>query len=92
MTDALDDHASTISISGRVITNLQFADDIDGLAGIEEQWNKLIKCLDRTAKAFGMEINAEKTKLMTNNGEGIRGDIRINDKRLERVNQSSTLV
>ena len=34
-----------------------------------------------------MEINAEKTKVMKNNPEGIRGDIRINDKQLETVNQ-----
>ena len=58
-----------------------------GLAGNEEELNELIKNLDRTAKAFGMEINAKKTKVMTNNTEGIRGDIRINDKRLETVNQ-----
>ena len=34
-----------------------------------------------------MEVNAEKTKVMTNNAESIRGDIRINDMRLEIVNQ-----
>ena len=49
--------------------------------------NELIKCLDRTVNALGMEINAEKTKVVTNNAEGIRGDIRINVKRLETVNQ-----
>ena len=48
-----------------VITNLWFADDTDGMAGNEEELNELIKCLDRTAKALGMEINAEKTKKMT---------------------------
>ena len=33
MTDALEDHEGTISIGGRTITNLCFADDIDVLAG-----------------------------------------------------------
>ena len=33
MTDALEDHEGTVSIGGRTITNLRFADDIDGLAG-----------------------------------------------------------
>ena len=33
MTDALEDHEDTVSIGGRTITNLRFADDIDGLAG-----------------------------------------------------------
>ena len=35
MTDALSDHESTVSIGGRTITSLRFADDIDGLAGQE---------------------------------------------------------
>ena len=33
MTEALEDHEGTVSIEGRTITNLRFADDIDGLAG-----------------------------------------------------------
>ena len=32
MTDAFEDHEGTVSIGGRTITNLRFADDIDGLA------------------------------------------------------------
>ena len=41
MTDALEDHEGTVSIGGRTITNLHFADDIDGLAGEEEELAKL---------------------------------------------------
>ena len=37
MTDALEDHDSTVSTGGRTITNLRFADDIDGLAEEEEE-------------------------------------------------------
>ena len=37
ITDALEDHEGTVSIAGRTITNLRFADDIDGLAGEKEQ-------------------------------------------------------
>ena len=37
MTDALDDYDGTVSIGGRTITNLCFADDIDDLAGEEEE-------------------------------------------------------
>ena len=36
MTDALEDHEGTVSIGGRTITNLRFADDIGRLAGEEE--------------------------------------------------------
>ena len=39
MTDALEDHEGTVSIGCRTITNLRFADDIDGLAGEEELAN-----------------------------------------------------
>ena len=38
MTDAMEDNEGTVSIGGRTITNLRFADDIDGVAGEEEEW------------------------------------------------------
>ena len=39
MTYALEDHEGTVSISGRTVTNLRFADGIIGLAGEEELAN-----------------------------------------------------
>ena len=51
MTDALEDHEGTFSIGGRTITNLRFADDIDGLAGEEEELAKLVECLDKASTA-----------------------------------------
>ena len=66
MTDALEDHEGTVSIGGRTITNLRFANDIDGLAGEEEELAKLVERLDKASTAYGMEISAEKTKLMRN--------------------------
>ena len=86
MTDALEDHQGTVSIGGRTITNLRFADDIDGLAGKEEELASLVDRLDKTSAAFAMEIiSAEKTKLMTNNANGISIDIRINGEKLDEV-------
>ena len=41
-TDALEDHKGTVSSGGRRSTNLRFADDIDGLAGEEEEMAKLV--------------------------------------------------
>ena len=70
MTDALEDHEGTVSTGGRTITNLRFADDIDGLAG-EEEVAILVERLDKASTAYGMDISAEKTKLMTNNTSGI---------------------
>ena len=46
---------------------LRFADDIGGLAGEEEELANLVERLDKASTAYGMEISAEKTKLMTNN-------------------------
>ena len=75
MTNALDDHEGSVSIGGRTITNLRSADDIDGLAGEEEELANLVERLDKASTAYGMDISAEKTKLMTNNTSGINTEI-----------------
>ena len=85
MTDALEDHEGTVNIEGRTITNLRFADDIDGLAGEEEGLAKLVERLDKASTTYGMEISAEKTELMTNNTSGINTEIKINGQKLETV-------
>ena len=64
MTDAVEDHEGTVSIGGRTITNLRFADDIDRLAGEEEELANLVEHFDKASTAYGMEISAEKTKLI----------------------------
>ena len=72
------------SIGGRTITNLRFADDIDGLAGEEEELAKLVECLDKASTAYGLEISAEKTKLMTI-ASGINTEMKVNGQKLETV-------
>ena len=83
MTDALEDHEGTVSIGGRTITNLRFADEIDGLAGGEEELANLVERLDKASAAYGMEISTEKTKLMTNDTSGINTEIKVNGQKLE---------
>ena len=78
MTDALGDHEGTVSIGGRTIINPRFADDIDGLAGEEEELANLVQRLDKASTAYSTEISAEKTKLMTNNTSGISTEIKVN--------------
>ena len=51
MTDALEDREGTVSIGSRTITNLRFADDIDGLAGVEEELANLVERLDIASTA-----------------------------------------
>ena len=71
MTDALEDHEGTVSTGGKTIPNLRSADDIDGVAGEEEELANLVERLDKASTAYSMEISAEKTKLITNNTKGI---------------------
>ena len=85
MTDALENHQGTVSIGGRTITNLRFADDIDGLAGDEQELVNLVERLEKTSTSYGMEISAEKTKLMTNNTQGISTEVKVNGQRLQTV-------
>ena len=85
MTDALEGHEGTVSTGGRTITNLHFADDIDGLAREKEELANLVEHLDKASTACGMEISAEKTKLMTNNTSGINTEIKVNGQNLETV-------
>ena len=69
--DRVEDHESTLRIGGRTITNRRFADDIDGLAGEEEELANLVERLDKeedlanlverldkASTAYGMEISA----------------------------------
>ena len=76
MIDALEDHEGTVSIGGRIITNLCFADDIV---------TNLAERLDKASTAYGMEISTEKTKLMTNDTSGINTEIKVNGQKLETV-------
>ena len=84
MADALEDHEETISIRGRTIAKLRFADDNDGLAGQEQELVKLVNHLEDASTAYSMQISAEKTQWVTNNTNGIITDITI-DKKLETV-------
>ena len=88
MSDALDEHQSTVSIGGRTVSNLRFADDIDGLAGSQAELAELIRRLDQSCSAYGMEISAEKTKVMTNiHVKDLQTQFKVKDSVLEIVNQ-----
>ena len=55
MTHALENYNRTISIGGRQITNLRFADDIDGITGEEDELTKRVHNLDTAATQFGFQ-------------------------------------
>ena len=45
----------------------------------------LVERLDKASTTYGMEISAEKTKLMTNNTSGINTEIKVNGQKLKTV-------
>ena len=86
MCEAFDDHESSVSIGGQLITNFRFADDIVVNAEEEEEAGVLIDRLDRTTTRYKMEICPDnKTKVMKNNPNGFQREIKIKDQRLEEV-------
>ena len=85
MADAREDQEGTVSIRGRTITNLHFADDIDGLAAQEQNLAKFVNHLEEASTECDMQISAEKFQLMTNNTNGISIDITKDNKKLETV-------
>ena len=85
MCEALDDHEGSISIEGCLITNFRFADDIVVNAEVEEEAGVLVDRLDTTTTRYKMEIGPDKTKVMTNNPNGFKREIKIKGQRLEEV-------
>ena len=85
MSDALEKHDGKVSTEGRTITNLLFNDDIDALAGEEQELEALVGSLDKTCTLYKMEISPEKTKLMTNSTNGIQREIKVKGQKLATV-------
>ena len=85
MSDALEEHDGKVSIGGRNITNLRFADDIDALAEVEQELEVVVESLDKTCTRYKMEISAEKAKLMTNSANGIQREIKVKGQKLGTV-------
>ena len=82
LSNALKEHDENVSIGGRNITNLRFADDIDALAVEEQDLEALVESLDKTSTKHKMEISAEKTNLMPNSADGIQREIKVNGQKL----------
>ena len=77
MSDTLKGHDGTAGRGGKNISNLRFADDIDALAEKEQKLEALAESLDKLWPRYKMEISAERTKLVINNANGIRKEIRV---------------
>ena len=77
-----------MSIGGRQLCNLRFADDIDLIGRSEEELQDLTSRLEKSASAFGMEISSEKSKILVNsNSETKTTNIVMNGETLEEVKE-----
>ena len=85
MRETTHDFESTISIGGRVISNLRFADDIDLMGGSNNELQDLTDRLERRAGAYGMEVSSEKSKVMVNSANNTAAQINMNGQQLEEV-------
>ena len=56
MTDALEDYKASVSIGGKTVSNIRFADAIDSLDGSETELAELILRVDQSFSIYGMEI------------------------------------
>ena len=91
MSDALEEHDGKVSIGGRNITNLRFADDIDALGEEEQELEAIVEGLEKTCTRYKMEIGAEKTKLITNSTNGIQRERQVKRQKLATVTRCKYL-
>jgi hypothetical protein len=74
-----------ITISGRTINNLRYADDIVLVATSKEALQQLMDRVNETSKNYGLEINTKKTKVMVVSRKCEKISITCNGGILEQV-------
>jgi len=85
MRETLHDFHSTISIGGKPLNNLRFADGIDLMGGSNTELQDLTTRLENRAGAYGMEVSLEKSKVLLNSTSNATAKIYMNGQRLEEV-------
>ena len=85
MQEILQDHHISISIGGRPIRNLRFADDIDLTGGSNGELQDLTNRLVDRSTAYGMKVSTATSKITINSTNNIRADISMNGQNLEEV-------
>ena len=83
MREALNDHHTSIFIGDGPMWNLQFADDIDLMESSNGELQDLTSRLIDKARAYGMEVSTEKSKIMTKSTNNSSADFTMNVQKLE---------
>lgn len=73
MSDALENHISTVSIGGETITNFRFVDYIDGQAVSEDEMANLVRCLGEAASGHQLQSVARNWRQWNNSNTYIIG-------------------
>ena len=60
----LDEPQAGVKISGRMISNLKYADDTTLTAEAEEELKSLLLQVKEESEKAGLKLNSEKTKIM----------------------------
>ena len=63
--DSADVSGIGVTVSGRRISNLRYADDIVLMAESQEELQELVDSVNNKGKEYGLKINSGKTKVMT---------------------------
>ncbi|XP_063590184.1 uncharacterized protein LOC134767063 [Penaeus indicus] len=89
ITRAHEGYNGGVTIQGRKISNLRFADGIDLITSSEKELLDLTSRLEKVSRSFRMEISAEKSKPMviSNKAATIEWKIEIGSLPLEQVSQ-----
>ena len=85
MQETHHDHHTSISIGGRSMCSLRFADDISLMDSSNGELQDLTNRLVYRAMAYGMEVSTEKSKIITNSTNNISADISLNGQKLMEV-------
>ena len=88
MKEAFRNVNAGITVGGRTINSLRFADDKAILASNEEGLQELMTRLNDVSEEYGMKINTKKTKVMhVSRKRNVRLTIQINRTKIEQVQE-----
>ena len=82
--EALHKHHTAISIGGRPICKLRFADDTKLMGGSSGELQDLTNRLVDRAGSYGIEVSTEKSKIVANSTNNISADIGMNDQKFRK--------
>ena len=87
MRRALDDWDGGLSVGGRKLSNLRYADDTTLIATDAVELKELLLKVKAASEALGLRVNVSKTKIMTVGSDGNEDPISVDGDEVEQVTQ-----